>query len=144
MRWMVSTLNFFCQLARMSRIPTFAATRFPKKMPNNYILSMVAHQPPASDFAPLKTEAGTLKPKISYAKQLRIKSCADLIGVDTVFKLSQPELTVKLPKGSKTLLEKADRQKRVSENMKRMDKRIEEYRKERRKAKEAKKPDMPF
>ena len=108
-------------------------------MPTNFVLANVAFPPPLAD---LESNAG--KPKLSYKNQWRIKHCADFINMPTTINLQEPLQSFKLQKGPKFPITKMERQLKIVEKMKGMEQRIQEYRKERRKVKESKRPELPF
>ena len=119
------------------KIPTLKAIRMPKRMPTNFVLSKIAVPPELKDLE-------SMKPKLSFKNQWRIKNCADFIKVPTPINLSLPTPVIKLQKGPKFPITKLHRQQKISDNMKRMDSKIQDYVKERRKIKESKKPELPF
>ena len=126
------------------RIPSLKAIRLPKRMPTNFVLSKVAFPPSIQDLETKETPNGIVKPKLSFKDQWRIKKCSEFINEPTPIKLEHPQTVLKLQKGPKFPLTKIDRQRKISENMKRMDTRISDYIKERRKIKDSKKPELPF
>jgi siroheme synthase (precorrin-2 oxidase/ferrochelatase) len=90
------------------------------------------------------------QPKISLAVQERIRETCMLAGIDAVKVVGLPELTEApllkkiLAKGSNREIQKVKREQKIKENMAGMDKRIQQYKLERQKAKLAKKPELPF
>ncbi|KAJ3254552.1 hypothetical protein HK103_007106 [Boothiomyces macroporosus] len=125
------------------------AMRFGKNMANNWILKTITFPPPKEYFLPFKTAEGRiLPPRISLKKQQEIRNTCLFAGIDPSSVGLPPFVEEKEPKlilkGNKRPVEKKNREEKIIENMKAMPKRIEQYRLERRKGKEARKPDMPF
>ncbi|KAJ3311581.1 hypothetical protein HDV04_003959 [Boothiomyces sp. JEL0838] len=93
-------------------------------------------------------EGRILPPRISLKKQQEIRNTCLFAGIDPSSVGLPPLVEEKEPKlilkGNKRPVEKKNREEKIIENMKAMPKRIEQYRLERRKGKEARKPDMPF
>ncbi|KAJ3114041.1 hypothetical protein HDU96_002629 [Phlyctochytrium bullatum] len=122
----------------------------PKRMPTDWVLKHIAFPPPPSHFAPQRTLDGELRPpRISIRNQARIRKACVMAGLDPHEVVGLPvkettEKEYKMPKGNKREIKKVERQHRIEENMKKMDAKIKAWREEKRKAKEAKKPDLPF
>ncbi|KAI9205366.1 uncharacterized protein BJ171DRAFT_441565 [Polychytrium aggregatum] len=125
------------------------AVRFPKKMPTNWVLKQIALPPPADKFHPTTFFDGRPRPpKISLKQQERIREACWMAGLDPVKTVGLPEVseekTVQLPRGSQHEVDRYERQKKIRENMSGMADRIATWRKERRAAKQASKPEQPF
>ncbi|KAJ3217159.1 hypothetical protein HDU67_008379 [Dinochytrium kinnereticum] len=129
-------------------------TSIPKRMPTDWVLKQIAFPPPPSSFAPFRTLDGEMRsPRISQRNQARIRKACLLAGLDPVKVVGLPPADIaaeakksvyKMPKGSKKEMQKFEREKKIAENMSRMDDKIAAWKEERRKARDAKKPDMPF
>ena len=119
------------------------ATRVPKKMPNNWVLSQIAFPPPKENYFPSVSSKGlSQKPKISLEKQKEIRIACQLAGIDPELINLPPMFEQQVPTtplGDKSVLERIKRQQNIHDKMKQMDQKVAEYRKERRRNKQEKK-----
>ncbi|KAI8928624.1 hypothetical protein BC831DRAFT_548177 [Entophlyctis helioformis] len=137
----------------MTRIVSAATplVRLPKVMPSNWVLKQIAFPPPKSHFEPSCDAKGRrLPPRISPADQDRIRLACRIAGIDAEAVVGLPPVAAarlsqkQLIPTSKRALEKFLRQQKIADNMAKMPERIAAWKEERRKAKAAAVPDMPF
>ncbi|KAI8851606.1 hypothetical protein BC829DRAFT_360959, partial [Chytridium lagenaria] len=130
-------------------------TSIPKRMPTDWVLKQIAFPPPPTAFVPFRTIDGELRsPRISQRNQARIRKACVLAGLDAEKVVGLPPAPVKIFGKKISYLSNMScvhltyltffREKKIMENMSKMDDKLSAWREERRKAKESKKPDMPF
>eukprot|EP00842_Homolaphlyctis_polyrhiza_P005108 jgi/Hompol1/5599/HPOL_004569-RA len=120
-------------------------------MPTNWVLKQIAFPPPPSHFKPSVTSSGrTLPPRITFGQQERIRFACKLAGIDAERVVGLPPATevavspLSFYSKNDGAVEKFIKSKKIAENMAKMPERIASWKEEKRKAKESKKPDMPF
>ncbi|KND04918.1 uncharacterized protein SPPG_00609 [Spizellomyces punctatus DAOM BR117] len=126
--------------------------RFPSRMPTDHILKQIAFPPPPAAFRETISLDGSVRPpRIGIREQGRIRKACRMAGLDSVANLGLPaevggifKAKAVQPKGTKKELEQYNREKKIAENMAKMPERIAAWKEERRKAKEAAKPELPF
>ncbi|KAJ3190288.1 hypothetical protein HDU85_000583 [Gaertneriomyces sp. JEL0708] len=72
-----------------------------------------------------------------------LPDAADRMATAKTAAIAKPAVRLQ-PKGSKKEVDRYNREKKIAENMSKMPERIAAWKEERRKAKEAAKPEMPF
>ena len=86
----------FLEISKMSvstklpKIVSYNGIKFPKRMPNNHILSMILNPPPSQDFYPQEMDGLTLPPKISIKDQELLRKTCQILEIDPVEKLGMP------------------------------------------------------
>ncbi|KAJ3080743.1 hypothetical protein HK102_002847 [Quaeritorhiza haematococci] len=149
--------------AASKSLPTVGPVLFPKQFPNAWVLKQIAFPPPKAYFQPQSNIDGQPRPpRISGRNQERIREVCLIAGIDPVKVVGLPETPVtvgaaenvkgdekvdameSLPRGSKRVLDKYEREKKIEDNMAKMQERIAKWREEKRKLKEKNRPDMPF
>jgi hypothetical protein len=123
--------------------------KFPKAMPSNWVLKQIAFPPLKEHFKNSEINGEIRAPKISYRDQWRIRLACRAADI--------PEESVGLPplpaaelkrhytiKGSQRPVEQDKRAAKIQENMAHMTKRIATWKADKKKAKLASIPDMPF
>ncbi|KAI8585737.1 hypothetical protein BDZ88DRAFT_502034 [Geranomyces variabilis] len=125
--------------------------KFPSRMPTAYILKQIAHPPPPAAFQPqLLLDGSTRPPQISVRDQGRIRKACRMAGIDSLAAVGVPAEEIAYlkkpaqPKGNVKEIKAYQKEKKIAESMARMDERIAAWKEERRKAKAAEKPEMPF
>ncbi|KAJ3155264.1 hypothetical protein HDU86_004354 [Geranomyces michiganensis] len=124
--------------------------KFPSRMPTAYILKQIAFPPPPSAFQPSVLLDGSIRPpQISIRDQGRIRKACRMAGLDALATVGVPaeQITYKKaaqPKGSAKEVKAYQKEKKIAESMARMDERIALWKEERRKVKDAARPEVPF
>ncbi|KAJ3022131.1 hypothetical protein HKX48_006960 [Thoreauomyces humboldtii] len=124
--------------------------KFPSRMPTAYVLRHLAFPPPPSHYQPSVQLDGSVRPpQVSFRDQGRIRKACRMADIDPIAVLGLPEEVAThkkavQPRGNKREVKLYEKEKKIEESMARMDERIASWKEERRKAKEAAKPEMPF
>ncbi|TPX30874.1 hypothetical protein SmJEL517_g05655 [Synchytrium microbalum] len=133
--------------------------RFPKTPPSDRTLALIDKIPKATAYKPRTrpVDLNSYLPwrktiQLSYTTQQDMYNTAILAGLDPIKHFqhfpvqasSTPVANLAQQRGNSSILNSFAREKKISENMRKMPDKIKAFEQERRKQRESEKPDLPF